>query len=81
VVIRENKLGNLGKYFTWKLNGFFVFAADITYSPDKLDYIYVENNLGIGGRGSCYNINSYFTYKLLDWDYLWVYTSDDNQDH
>jgi hypothetical protein len=53
LVIPESKLGNLGKYFTWKFNGFFVFAADINYSPEKLDYIYVENGLEIDGSGSC----------------------------
>jgi hypothetical protein len=70
----ELRLGRIGKYFTRKVPGLFVFASDIIHQPLTLSYIFIYDDLGLDGGGVCLTANSYLTINGVDWDYMWINT-------
>jgi hypothetical protein len=50
------------KYFTRKVTGLFLFAADLNYLPMSFTYLYVNDKSGANFEGICVSGNGYFTF-------------------
>jgi hypothetical protein len=53
IVVRQRYFGSFGRYFTRKVPGLFVFAADVQFQPDLTEGFKFYSDLGLDGKGYC----------------------------